>query len=293
MYIDTVMKSPLKGPLKWVMVAVVWRAYEQDGQAHLTVTSLAEEAGVSKRTAQDITKKLEDMGLLTVKRAWGRGGYNVYEPDLHALERLKGATAAPLEENKDAADAPLDSPKDAATAPLSEKNLPKSKGAKSVRKDAGNALKGAKSARKGAGAAPNKEINKIKNKNRAREGARKGTLPPRTGPSGPAAKKGKKEPAVNRTKGAGGVMPRFHETTSSEAREIWSNCLQGKTADICLPETALLGPIEDGRAIIYALTGFERDRLEQSGQSYRLADLVSRQLGEKTTLAMARNGVTK
>ncbi|WP_417460688.1 helix-turn-helix domain-containing protein [Kordiimonas sp.] len=278
MYIDPVMKSPLRGPLKWVMVAVVWRAYEQDGQAHLTVTSLAEEAGVSKRTAQETTKKLEDMGLLSVSRSWGRGGYNIYEPNLAALERLK-----------DAPDAPLPTPKDAETAPLPEKNLSYQKGAKSVTKDAENELKDAKCAQKGAGGAPNKKINKIKNKNRAREGAREGTLPPRTSPNGLAAQKRKKEPAVNRAEGSGGVMPQFHETTSTEARAIWSNCLQGKTADFCLPQTARLGPIEGGKAMIFDLTGFERDRLEQSGQSYRLAEQVSKLVGEKTLLALARN----
>ncbi|WP_262695171.1 hypothetical protein [Kordiimonas aquimaris] len=235
-------------------MAIAIRTYDTDEEAHLTVGTLGKEAGYSPRTTQEAVIKLEEMGLITVRRGWGRGAYNIYEMVLEKVRNLH----------------PYDAPE--------QKNLVDEKGAKS-------SVKGAKSSVKGAKSAPY-NINNINNKRVTHAHARK--MPPRTGPHGPAAKhqkRRKKEPAVNRGAATGGVMPKFSEATSSEAREMWSNCLQGKTADFRIPESATLGPIEGGTAKIFDLTPFQQDQIAQNGR-VEIVTKLSRLTGDKINLVM-------
>lgn len=286
MNIDPILALDLRPTIKHVMIVLTFRAYGDCGEAHMDYERLVRETSLSRRAVKGAVAELEEMGLIEVRRTWGRGNYNIYTINMEKVHSMHL-----LPSTKGAADAPKEPEKGANDAPLCEKNLAGEKGAEKVKKGAENALKGANNVKKGASPAPNK-TKKIKNKTRAHTHARK--MPPRSGPSGPVAKKGKKEPAVNRaTMGAGGVMPQFHKTTSTEAREIWSNCLQGRTGQFCIPESALLGPIEGGRAMIFNLSGFERDQLEQKGDKYRLQSLIEQHTGEKLHVALSTQPITQ
>jgi hypothetical protein len=279
MNIDPILSLDLRPTIKHVMIVLTFRAYEDCFEAHMDYARLVKETGLSRRAVKTAIQELKELGLIDTHSKWGRGNYNIYIINMEKVREMH-----PLSDTKGAAGAPLPDAKGASAAPLPEKNLTDEKGAKTVEKGADFALKGANNVIKGASPAPIKLKNK-KNKTRAHTYAR-GKMPPRTGPSGPAAKKGKIEPAVNRTDGAGGVMPQFDETTNDSAREMWSYCLQGKTSDFRIPNSALLGPIEGGKAYIFNLNGFQRDQMTKIHEKFILADRLSKLKGEKIELAL-------
>lgn len=280
MNIDPILGLNLRPPVKFVFTVLAFRAYEDDREAHMTNGKLMEQTGLSRRAVQGAVQELEEVGLITVRRGWGKGAYNIYIINMKKVQEMH-----PMSDVKVQDVHPPTGGKDATDAPLEEKNVTTSKGASNAPKGAPIVRKGAGDAVKGAAGAPNK-TKKTKYKT-ARPYAR-GKMPPRSGPSGPVAKKEKREPAVNRAaKGTGGVMPQFHETTSIEARKTWRDCLQGRTFDFCIPESALLGPIEGGRAIIFNLTGFERDQIEQSDGKYTLQSLISRKTNQTTDIILS------
>ncbi|WP_417449537.1 hypothetical protein [Kordiimonas sp.] len=278
MNIDPILALDLRPTIKHVMTVLTFRAYEDCFEAHMDYARLVTETGLSRRAVKTAIQELKELGLIEAKSKWGRGNYNIYIINMEKVREMH-----PLAEKKGASAAPLPDEKGANGAPFTEKNLSGEKGANNVEKGANFALKGANNVKKGASAAPIKLKNK---KNKTRAHVREGKLPPRTGPVGPAAKEGKRVPAVNRTGGAGGVMPQFDKTTNDRARDMWSHCLQGKTSDFRIPESALLGPIEDGKAYIFNLNGFQRDQINQIHERFILADRLSKLNGSKVELAL-------
>lgn len=273
MNIDPILGLELRSPVKFVLTVLAFRAYQDDHEAHMTNALLQAQTCLSRRGVQNAVQELETLGLIDVRRGWGKGAYNIYTINMEKVHEMH----------------PKLSSMGASAAHKAEKHLPEAKGAQNAQKGAQNDGKGAENAPKDAQDAPNK-TKKYKNKTHARK-TRAGKLPPRTGPKGPAAKGSKNAPAVNRANGAGGPVgknrrPDFHETTDTEARTIWSQCLQGSQPTFALPIHALLGPIEHGKAIIRNLTAFERDQIEQKGTNYALARALSQQVGEKIQVTM-------
>jgi len=223
-----VMELPITGPAKAVLNVIAVRAYPEDHTARLTIDDLVRLSGVSKRAVQRGLKELEASAVLKGDRGCGRRTYSMWFINMERVSQWHRSLQGDTE-----------------------------------KKGATQAQKGATQAQKGVTAAPYKE-EKIKKGAHAHAHARK--MPPRTGSSDPVAKRRKKGIAVNRSKVAGYGMPKFHETTSTEAREAWSNCLQGKTADFRVPVSASLGPIEGGSAYIFNLSGFEASQITQNGR---------------------------
>lgn len=247
---DLSLSSQAKAVLTWVAII----ANPETSEAWITIQSLCEYTCLSKSSVQRGVKELEALKIITVDRASGRARKSIFWLHMETLRQLKGISQTPLKDTQD-------------------ENKGISQGQKGVSQN-----------RKGISQTPKNNINNL-NTAHAHAHARK--MPPRTGSTDPAAKKAKKEPAVNRGTATGGVLPTFHETTSTEAREWWRNCLQGKTSDFRIPETAILGPIEGGIAKIFNLSGFDASQITQHGR-VEIVISLSRLTGDKINLVMTK-----